>query len=247
LHICDAALSQGKSVAYYALEDEDTSYATSLMCIHFGIPESAFEACRIGKQTSYGSKIAEAIDWFANLGDKWRVYDLSWDVDNWRRFPSLVAADKRRNDTDLIFVDHLQQWSGEYDELKQISTMLMKTAQKNDLGIFLISQVSNDTIKYGSAAGQIATKGAGDFGAVAHLGMEIFKDFNKSDFVATAPVLDLLEQQGTRQYLNKAQEVCEIRFSVKAVRRGSTPTFYVIFDVFSGRCLAEYKDPFVLV
>lgn len=246
LHVCDAAISQGKSVAYYALEDDDVSFSTSLMCIHFGIPEAAFEASRVGEPTSYEEQIRKAMNWFVGLGSRWRVYDLGWDVDNWRHFPSAVAADNRRYGTDLVIVDHLQMWSEEREDLAQIATMLMKVAQRNEVAMLVLSQVSNDTMKFGSAPGQIAAKGSGSFGATVHLGMEIFKDGDKSDFHATPAVMEMLRTLGTDKYLNRAKEVSEIRLSVKAVRRGATPTFYLLFDPYSGRCLAEYEKPFVL-
>jgi KaiC/GvpD/RAD55 family RecA-like ATPase len=246
LHICDAALSQGKSVAYYALEDDESSFSMTLMCIHFGIPEKAFEAYRSGEETSYVESIGNAIDWFTSLGSRWRVYDRKWDIANWKRFAPAVAADKRRYGTGLVVVDHLQMWDKDYESMGKISNMVMDVAQKNDVALLIISQVSNDTIKFGSASGQIATKGSGDFGAIAHLGVEIFKDRDKSDFVASPAVMLMLQSQGTDKYLNKFKEVSEIRIAVKAVRRGATPTYYVMFDVYSGKILAEYDQPFVL-
>jgi replicative DNA helicase len=240
--MADAALAQEKRVAYIALEDNDEAFSTQLVSSHFGIPTSAFVAYYGQRFTPYLAQIQAGFGWFGGLKDSWRVYDRRHGISDWRRFAPLVMADKRKYGLDLLIVDHLQLWSRKYEVLSDITNMLMDVAAQAEIALLVISQVSNENIKDGSPEGSLPTKGTGDLGAVAHVGLEMYKP-EDSDFTADNVLIAKLSQAGMAQYLGSRQLVAEVGVKVKIARHGSTGTVYTLFEPYSGKLLYHQMNP----
>lgn len=251
LHIADKLLSSGKSVAYYGLESTQIAFSTALMSVHFGLPESLFERYySAGEDERDGMAglraLRLALEWYADLGSRFRVYDRKDGVGDWRRFRPIVSADMMRYGADLMIVDHVQQWSHEREMLEEISNMLIDVTLESEVAMIALSQVSNETMRTGSPGQMLATKGTGAFGAAVDAGLEVYKDPDKSDFIANRRVHEALEMAGMSRYLNAESLVSEIAMHLKVVRKGATPKFYVLFDPYSGKVLAEYDRPYAL-
>jgi replicative DNA helicase len=247
-HMCNAALSQGKSVAYFALEDDDITFSTTLMASKFGIPERAFEAYYQKQQTNRARDVENAANWLSGLGPRWRVYDQTSSAGDWKHFSSMVMADKMKYHTDLVVLDHIQMWSEDNKELSEINKMLMKVVAQADVALLIISQVSNEVLFHGSAKSMLHTKGTGSFGALVHAGIEVAKDADKSDFYLQGyPQLRAaLEKSGKIKYVNKQELLSEISVRLKVVRKGNPIKTYAVFDPFSGMLLHQGTEPYVL-
>lgn len=243
LHIADTAIGEGKSVCYFGLEDDELVYSVALMAAHFGIPERNFERHFSGEETSSDNQIGKAINWLVDVGKRWRVYDRAWNIGDWKRFAPAVQADKLKFGTNLVILDHVQLWATEYKDLAAIANMLMDTAQQAQVGLVVLSQVSNETMRNGAPANMLPTKGSGDFGAIAHVGFEVIKT-KDTEFDATQPVLEALEANGTLKYLNKGKIVDEVGVRTRKIRKGNPNTFYLLFDPFSGKVLYQSTAPF---
>lgn len=249
VHMCNAALDAGRNVSYFGLEDDDITFSTALMASRFGIPEAAFEAYYDNKNTPRKPDICNALEWLVSMDTRWVVHDQRSGAGDWKRFASMVMADRIKYNTDLVVIDHLQAWSEDYKVLGEISPMLMAVAGQSQVAMVVLSQMSNETMKMGAATSLLATKGSGSFGALAHVGIEVLKDHEMSDFSLSAypEVRAKLEVDGMLPFVNKSGEVAEVVLKLKIVRKGqSGKAFYGLFDVYSGKLLAMYERPYVL-
>jgi hypothetical protein len=248
MNICNAALDQGKSVAYFGLEDDDITFTTALMAAKFSIPEKSFEAFYQKKENSYSEGIVNAINWMGELGNRWKVYDQTSRAGEWKQFPAMVMADKLKYGTDLVVLDHIQMWSEDNKELAEINKMLMRVSAQADVALAVISQMSNEVLWSGSNKNMLHTKGSGSFGALAHVGIEVFKDSEKSDFYLNKfPVIRTkLVERGMDKFVNKAGLLSEIKVSMKVVRKGNAKNIYCIFDAYSGKLLLESFEASVI-
>lgn len=87
-----------------------------------------------------------------------------------------MGIDCALNQTTHIIVDYVQQWGGEYKEMASYAFGLRAFAAEHNVSMIEISQFSNESIKFGSAAGQLAAKGAGEWGQTCHVGLELVAD-----------------------------------------------------------------------
>ena len=241
----NSVIKQGQSVAYFGLEDTDITNTTALMACHFGLPERFFEANYAkSADTEMNKRLGEALDWASELGPRWRVYDRKHGIADWRRFASMVMADKMRYNTSLVVVDHIQCWSQDFEKLSEISNMLVNIAQQANVTILCLSQVSNESLRHGTPEGMLAAKGTGALGALAHVGIEMYRAAGECDFQATPPVMQMLKQSGYDKFLALGNWVSEIGINMKVVRNGQPNKFFVLFEPWSGKILAEYTNPF---
>lgn len=123
-------------------------------------------------------KLDETLGWYESLDNRMRFYDGAntevdiFDLDQALR---LLELDVRLYGTTHVILDYVQGLYGGEDteQAARFAQQLRAFAGRHKVNVIEISQVSNDTMKFGSAAGQVAAKGSGAWGATAHLGFEI--------------------------------------------------------------------------
>lgn len=177
-------LDQGASVTVVALEDDDGSFALKLMAAKFNIPKYVLERyiyggiAFLGADRALAERCEAAISWFESVQSRLRIYDASANMSifKFEKALELLAIDKAQHNTTHVIVDYVQAWGGEYKEMSGYAFALRAFAAQHDVSMIEISQMSNDTIRWGSAYGQLAAKGAGEFGQAAHVGIEIMRD-----------------------------------------------------------------------
>jgi hypothetical protein len=244
MHMCDTAISQGKSVSYFALEGNEMTFSTSLMAAHFGIGKKWFYAAYRNEKTPRDADLFKAHDWLAHeVGNRWRVYDRKQGIgSNWKRFAPRLMADKMKYGTDLVILDHLQLYSRDYKVLSEVVNMLMDVVSQAEVAMVVISQVSNQDLREGFIPGMFSTKGTGDLAALANVGLEVQKPEN-ADFTASERVMQMLSAQGMDKYVNSQRLLSEVALTLKIVREGNTPQTSCIFEPFSGKMLCQMETP----
>lgn len=175
----------GTSVATVMLEDDETANITKLMGIHADVPFWMVEQYARGEMGFLGAngletqrKLDETLAWYESLGDRHRVYDGSHteaDVFDFEQCLRLLEFDIRVYKTTHIVIDYVQAFGGgeETEKAAAFAQRLRALAGRYRVCLIEISQVSNDTMKFGSAAGQVAAKGSGAWGQAAHIGIEL--------------------------------------------------------------------------
>lgn len=219
-------LDQGANVALVVLEDDEGSFATKLMAAKFRVRKHILERYIFGGVGFLGEdgkelagRCQEAVDWFNSVSGRLRIYDASTRLDIFR-FESLLellAIDKALHGTTHVFIDYIQALGGEYKEMAGYAFGFRAFAAKHDVGLIELSQVSNETLKFGSGYGQLAAKGAGEFGQAAHVGLEIYQD----------PAV------GDKEFALK----------LKIARDAPKMSVFVQYDVTTGTALRYYGTP----
>lgn len=180
-----ALLDQGASVALLALEDDDTSFAARLMGIKFDIAPwkiLRYAAGGVAYLSEQGrqdaQKCEEALSWWESIGNKFRVYDGSAkaNIFKFKEAVELLRQDAVLYGTTHTVIDYVSAFTGETHQLEQYAFELRGFASRHNVCLIELAQVANDTIKFGSAPGMVASKGSGAWGAACHIGIEILDD-----------------------------------------------------------------------
>lgn len=186
LNWLDALLDQkGSSIALLAGEDNEATYSAKMMGVRFGIEKWKIERYLVRRQLfldQYGRdeaiRIEEAQQWYHDLGDRLRIYDGDAKV-NIFKFPSALALleeDKAVYGTTHVLVDYAQIWKGETHVLETYAQDLRAFGGRTGTGVIVLSQVSNETMKFGAVPGQLPAKGSGEWGQIAHFGYYLEQD-----------------------------------------------------------------------
>lgn len=219
-------LDQGASVTLLVLEDDEGSFALKLMAAKFRIPKYILERYIYGGVTFLGEDGRElaarcqmALDWFEKVQGRLRIYDASssFDVFKFDQAIELLTIDKALHGTTHAIVDYVQAWGGEYKEMSSYAFGLRAFAAKQDVSVIEISQFANDTIKFGSNYGQLAAKGAGEWGQACHVGLELMLD----------------PEVGDREFA----------LTLKVARDAPKMTVYCQYDVTTGTALRYLGTP----
>lgn len=265
LNIVANLLQNGQSVSYIALEDYDGAFTEVLTAVHSGVPLGLIESVHLKEPVlpADNAKVAAMQNtehWIKNVVDsRWRVYDASYGIHDYRRFPTLVASDKMLYNTDVVVVDYLQAWSEDREQLENIAQMLVEIAASRQVCIIALSQMSSESIRYGTSAKEIGTKNSNAFGAATHVGIEIKYDPEKSVTRLTSDMLNDINannvghflslsngpsilNSATGQLMPGASEVVELGLWLKVVRRGRVGRQFVLMDRVSGKILLQYPD-----
>jgi hypothetical protein len=80
----------------------------------------------------------------------------------------MMENDCYERGTDFWVIDYLQIWKGELQDLESYVQDLLSLAGRRKVGIILLSQVSNETQKFGLVPGMVPSKGTGEPGQAAH-------------------------------------------------------------------------------
>lgn len=226
----DAFLGQGASIAHLMLEDDETAGMTKLMGIHADLPFWQVEQYARGEMAFLGQagletarRLDGALEWYESLGDRIRFYDGSASVNvfDFDQATRLLELDFRLYKTTHLIVDYVQAFASmEYSEQARYAQQLRALAGRYKVNVVEVSQVSNDTMKWGSAAGQVAAKGAGDWGQAAHIGIELEWD------------------------AKVGQE--EIRLNLKKARNARRRHVYARVNETTGRIQAYYDTPMLM-
>jgi len=263
LNICDSLLRQGKSAAYICLEDTDISFTEVLEGIHSGVKIKEIEDLHAGAKAlkdlpvKQAAALTDTEAWLrTEVKERWRVYDATYGVHDYRRFPTLVASDKILYDTDVVVIDYLQAWTEDRETAEKVAQMLVKVAAERQVCILALSQMSNDNIRNGSHAAMLGTKGSGAYGAAAHVGMELVYDPDNSTVQVDDAILKDINATGVQHFLGLdagpplagsrkktgPSELTEIGVWLKAVRRGRRGHTILLMDRQSGKIYLQYPD-----
>jgi hypothetical protein len=178
-------LEQGASVAMVALEDDDVSFATRLIAIKENVEPWKIEQFATGACVFLGAEAAadtekceRGLAWWRGLEGRLRIYDGNADLNifDYRDALELMQLDRALYKTTHTIIDYVTAWPGDTQQLEAHAYGLRAFAARNEVGLIEIAQLANDTIKFGSAPGQVAAKGSGAWGAAAHIGIELFFD-----------------------------------------------------------------------
>lgn len=178
-------LDQGASVAMLVLEDDEGSFATKIMGAKARVPKYLIERYLVGGVGFLGAggreiagRIEEAVRWWEEHQLNIRIYDAATQatIFDFKQALEVLAIDKLMYNTTHVVVDYVQQWGGEYKEMAGYAFALRAFAAQHDVCMVEISQFSNQTIQFGSASGQLAAKGAGEWGQTCHAGLELVAD-----------------------------------------------------------------------
>lgn len=219
-------LDQGASVTLLVLEDDEGSFALKLMAAKYRVPKYVLERFiygGIGFLGEDGKELAArceaAIAWFEQVQGRLRIYDASarHDIFKFDQAVELLTLDKALHGTTHVIVDYVQAWGGEYKEMASYAFGLRALAAKQDISVVEISQFANDTIKFGSNYGQLAAKGAGEWGQAAHVGLELMLD----------------PEVGDREFA----------IALKVARDAPKLTVYAQYDVSTGTALRYLGTP----
>jgi hypothetical protein len=256
LNIIDNLLQQGLSVAYIALEDSDTVYSEVLTAIHSGIPlyviEDLHTMGKVPSRPEAEEAVREAERWLTeDVGSRFRVYDAPYGVHDVKKFASLVAADKMMYGTHVVILDYLQCWAEAPDELSKIMQMLVRVAGEQDVCLFILNQLSNESLKYGTHSSVFSAKGSSSVGAAVHVGFEARHDHETGRTRLTPELLREINATGRKHFLSMTggpkiqghpapSEVVEIEIALKKLRRGRRGKTVLLIDPLSGRIVLEY-------
>lgn len=232
-------LLAGNSVAYVTLEDDDESFNHMMMGCYGDFDAKYLEdPDLLDRHLAEGkidedvrritlAKIEKADAWLADTGKQWRVYDTGHGVNDWKRIPALILRDKLRYDADLVVLDHANAWSSEYEDLAAISQMVRQTALEANVCVLVLTQMSNYGIRGNLSESELGTKGAGNFGADCHVGLELKY---RQEWLSS----------GTGRYA-KNEFVSELDIFLKTVRKGERIHVYANVAPRSGRFLDFYE------
>lgn len=219
-------LDQGASISMLVLEDDEGSFALKLMAAKFRVPKHILERYIYGGVGFFGDDSKElktrceaAIAWFEQVQNRLRIYDTSarHDIFKFEQALELLTIDKALYGTTHVFIDYVQAWGGEYKEMASYAFGLRAFAAKQDVSVIEISQFANETIKFGSGYGQLAAKGAGEWGQTCHIGLELM----------------INPEVGDREFA----------IVLKVARDAPKLTVYVQYDVSTGTALRYLGTP----
>lgn len=214
LNVVASQLREGRSVMYIALEDTDVAFFDMLTAVWSGQP---YFFCESGShnEPAVQAQIDRARDEIA--ASPLRIYDAKKGVHNYRKLPELVASDALRfGKPDLVVLDYVQAYSTKYDDLAEITPLLLRIAGEKEVAILALSQMNNNDIRSPqSTEGVLLTKGTGDLGANCHVGLEIRRDPNIP---------------------------AELQLSVKIARHGTPGQTFVLLDPPSGQFLGNARS-----
>lgn len=226
LNCVDVLLEQDTtSTTIVTLEDNRLTIALKLMAIKFDVPKWAIEqhksgAAFLGKDgPMVHAKCEAALAWWDMQGDRIRIYDDEIaNVHNFNESLALFRADKLRYGMTHAIADYVQAWGGtDYKDAAKQAYAVRAFAAKNRVNFIGLSQLPNEALKWGSSEGMLSTKGAGEWGAAAHVGFEF-----EVDHAATGP------------------EVC---LYLKIARDAPRHKVYTTYNPATGKILAYNDTP----
>lgn len=132
-------------------------------------------------------------------------------IENMNHIDKVMATIRGHADKDIVFLDYLGQVQTddrtEYERMTTVSSNLQTVALQNQIPVFALSQVSNESAKGSSQV--LGFKGSGNIAAVADVGIELYRD--------------------------KEKEPTIMSVAIRKNRHGATGKFDVNFDLRSGR------------
>lgn len=177
LNWTDSLVEQGASVSWLCGEDTGLAYLLKLIGMKFGLFKWELEYYLVNKQKyldEFGRDrhqlIERGLQWGRDISKQLRLYDRKGKT-NIAHFPSalsMMEGDCYQNGTDFWVIDYFQIFKGDLQELESYVQELLSLAGRRNVGIILLSQVSNETQKYGLVPGMVPTKGTGEPGQAAH-------------------------------------------------------------------------------
>ena len=192
LNMVHHVLAGGGSVAYITSEGTDVEFVEAILGLHARLDSRAFSKlpkpktwARVlpgaGKyqaqkltQKQVEEAAAEGWRWIRAVGDRLRIYDPGRHSNQIGSLPGLIRADTARFGTHLVVVDYVQAFAAtqEYRALADVAATLLRVASREPICLLQLSQMDNEAIKEGALPNYLATKGAGDFGAHCHVGLQ---------------------------------------------------------------------------
>ena len=226
-----ALLKQGASITHVILEDSVKKVIAKIIAAYADVKFSHVLMHTKGKLVSTGKvgdeyikRIENGIAWYKSLGKQLRIHDGAKGVNvfDFEECLKLLQFEARYYKTNFAVIDYVQAFRGttDYQIAADIAKSIREFAQRYNVGVVALSQVSNETRKWGSGAGEVAAKGAGDFGEMAHLGIE----------------LEWQPEVGS-------EELC---LSVKKARDGQRIRTYARFNPSTGKLLSYQGTPLLM-
>lgn len=230
LHIAKSVLDQGKSVAYIALEDDDATFAQSLMANVGDFGLRYFDQDPKIIPQAIKAKMDFAEKWIQDK--KFRVYDAKYGVHNFANVPAIIRNDKLKFDTDLVIIDYVQAWAEEYEKITPIVQTLLKTAAETEVCLLELSQMSGDVIRNGSPKGVFSTKGTTTFGQACHVGIELRYDKDRAPRKASIV-----------RFPHDLGSAAEIGIHLKIARRAANQWTFLVINPESGKVYEQNTMP----
>lgn len=191
---CTEHLAAGGTVLYAILEDEETTLTAKLIGARVSVEywkvalfvQGKFYAPLNEAGREDTRKIIEGVAWYESVADRWFVLDAGnpdYNIYRWEDIVEAIYAYSLLHGVTLAVLDYVQLLSNDYEVLANIAKDSRQVAAKAKVAFMILSQQSNDSIKNGSAAGYLSAKGAGEFGANCHVGVELSKVENGSEIL----------------------------------------------------------------
>lgn len=177
-------LDRGATVGYILLEDTATKLTAKLIGQRYDIEFWKVLLHLRGKYRNTDEaqfehdveRIETGVRWLRKISPQWHVFDAlhpQYNVYNWKDVQEITALMKHKHGAQVIVIDYFQQFSEDYDVLKELFLDARRLAARHNVALIGLSQMSNDVIKNGSQEGMLSTKGAGNAGAAVHWGLEL--------------------------------------------------------------------------
>lgn len=226
-NILKSLINQGASCDVLAGEDNEASYSVKLMGCKFGISKWRIERYIVNQSVylnEYGKeeavRIEEALDWYAGISKQLRIYDGRNSKVNIFKFHSAKAMLEESvalHGTTHVAIDYVNIWKGDVPTIEGYAQELREFASRNNVGLILLAQVSNETAKWGVTPGIVPTKGSSEWAQIAHYGFYL-----TSDPIHGQKEISISQSKGRDAGLNQ---------------------FYARFDVETGQVQAYYGTP----
>lgn len=220
-------IEQGESVAILMLEDTATAIKAkfvSMLAVRWLIREGLYDKADKHNFPMYSGLSAKNLLMTRNGYKKWdatrqravdvglaqfhamqkrlRVYDRGFHTGNLGNLQSCLRVlmyDKRRYDTSLVVIDHLQRITAPhttlYDRMSESVNALEEYARKHQTSLLLLSQMNEDAKKagYDTVAG---TKGGGELGAAVNYMLRVSHRYDKEAHVGYMTLNMFLSREG---------------------------------------------------
>lgn len=224
-------LKQGASISHIILEDSIKKVIAKIVAAYADVKFSHVLMHTQGKLAATGKvgddyikRIEDGLSWYESLGDRLRIHDGAKGVNvfDFDECLKLLQFEAKYYQSNFVVIDYVQAFRGttDYKIAADIAKSIREFAQRYNVGVIALSQVSNETRRWGSGAGEVAAKGAGDFGEMAHFAIE----------------LEWQPEVGS-------DELC---LSVKKARDGQRVRVYARFNPATGKLLSYQGTPLLM-
>jgi replicative DNA helicase len=253
LNIVIGVLLRGGSVSIQTLEDNAGALMEKLValltCMNEQDVEMYFEDDweDLEKRDRFKAQakpaIDNAMDWLSSK--PLRIYDHRHNVHDWKTLRYRIMADKMQYNTDLVVVDHINQFSDDNEVLGEIYRSSVTSAQEAQVCFLGLSQQSNQSILQGTTRNMLATRGTGTAGMTVHFGLEVKYNPNRDEarlVVDQAYLASLKRAHITDHGLVEGDLIKEVGLWLKILRRGSPVKMWGHFEPTSGRLIMVRSD-----